>query len=541
MRRVVEATEPRREENKKLFYFDWKEALRRVEFIETYCRYPEGPKAGKLMKLDPWQKEEIVYPTFGWKERGSDTGNGDLRRYRRVFVGIPRKNAKSTLIAAMSLSIMLQDGEIRAQLYALASNKDQANCVYRPFKSMVEMEPRLQKLVDVTKNGANYERNGSFMEVLSSTDGKHGLNTHAVLIDELHEFLQPRQVNALEALTSSMLSRSQPLEFVMTTAGYNTGSVCYSEWQYCLKVKRGEVIDDLLLPVIYAADEGDDWHDPKVWAKANPGLGSILTLKNFKIEYMKAVNDPRKLNTFLRLHLNIWTHAEERWMTDAQWMDAARDVDPEKMKGLPCWVGFDLAATRDLNAMAMLWWDEGADRLYLRVFCWVNREVAVNRDTGGGVDYLDFEREGVLSVTPGNVADHERITMDAMSMMEGHVVSKVAYDRAHASYVVPRLVQEGYECEQFNQRMLDVSLPIKEFDRAVARGKIVHDGSRMMRWQMGCVELARDNSDNVKIIKGNKNRGRVDGVMAAVMAFGQWYHDTLKEDEPDIEVFGLDF
>lgn len=541
---VVRKTMPKTKEVRDAVYFDWKEADRRVKFIQEYCRYPEGSKSGEKIHLDEWQKNDIVRPVFGWKRKDSAVNEyGDLRRYRKVFVGIPRKNAKSTLIAAMALSIMLQDGEGGAEIYALASNKEQAGRVYQPIRRFIEMDARLSEMLKVRKDSMTYGKFRSEIKVLATTDGKHGLNTHAVLIDELHEFLQPKQLNALEALTSSMLARAQPLEFVMTTAGSDVTSRCCADWEEAVQIQNGSMVSeyaDLYLPVIYGASADDDWHDPKVWRKANPGLGTILQEENFRVEYLKAKNDPRKLNTFLRLHLNIWTHADDRWIPDDVWMKRAAQWPDEAVAALPCYIGMDLASTRDTCAVSFLWVDEKKWRFYLRTKFFVNEKQVKNRQQNHGVDYLDYIREGSMVMTEGDVIDHMEIKHFVHIALSKFNIRTIAYDRYGAMTLIPQLVEMGLDCQPFSQGILNMNYPVKQFDMEVAKGNLTHDGSRCMRWQMGCVQLKTDNAGNVKIEK-DRDRLKVDGPVSAVMAFGQFLHEHARAEQPIVTtVIGLD-
>lgn len=541
---VVRATAPKTKEISDTVYFDWREAERRVGFIEQYCRYPEGSKSGEKMELDEWQKNDIVRPVFGWKRKDSAINKyGDLRRYRKVFIGIPRKNAKSTLIAAMALSIMMQDGEGGAEIYALASNKEQAGRVYQPIRRFIEMDDGLREMLKVRKDSMTYGKFRSEIKVLAATDGRHGLNTHAVLIDELHEFLQRQQLSALEALTSSMLSRAQPLEFVMTTAGSDVTSHCYAEWEKAVQIQNGSLVSeyaDLYLPVIYAADQNDDWHDREVWRKANPGLGTILEETNFKIEYLKAKSDPRNLNTFLRLHLNIWTHADDRWIPDDVWMKRSAKWPDEAVAHLPCYVGMDLASTRDTCAVSFLWVDEKKWRFYLRVKFFVNENQVRDRKINHGVDYLSYVREGSMVVTPGDVTDHLAIKEFISVAASKFRIKTLAYDKYGATTLIPQLVDMGIDCQPFSQGILNMNYPVKQFDVEVAKDNLTHDGSACMRWQMGGVQLKTDNAGNVKIEK-NGDRFKVDGPVSAVMAFGQFLHEHARaEQEVVTVVIGLD-
>jgi len=531
---VVERTRPRGEHSDR-YDFDWREAERRVQFIEKYCRYPEGPKTGEQIQLDEWQKNDVVRPVFGWKVKGTD-----IRRYRRLFLAIPRKNAKSTLTAAMALSIMLQDGEASAEIYCLASNKKQAERVYQPIRKFIEKDEKLRELVGLRAKEMRYK--DSYVEVLPAAGGNHGKNTHAVLIDELHEFLKPVQLDALEALTSSMLSRTQPLQITMTTAGSDTSSVCFHEWEYAEKVQRGQLIDDTLLAVIYSASKEDDWHSPEVWRKANPGLGTILPMDGFIEEYNKAKNDPKKVNTFLRLHLNIWTLSDDGWIDDHDWMKCAAQWPDEAVRDLPMYLGIDLASSDDLCSVAQLWIDEKRGKQYLRVHSFCNEEKARNRERSHGIDYLNFEREGSLTITPGNVTDHDAIFRYIERVVMNNRLVSIAYDRAMGLTLIPRLVDAGFRCEPFSQSIFAISEPTKQFEKSVLTRKLVHDGSQCMRWQMACVGLQTNDTEQIKVKKDrNRPHRKVDGVVASIMAFGQWMHESSKPQAGDMTVIGLDF
>ena len=531
--RVRKATKP---SESGTYWFDWLEAERRVEFIERFCRYPEGPKAGQLMKLDQWQKEQIIYPAFGWKEKGTN-----LRRFRTVFLAIPRKNAKTTLTAAIALSILFQDGEEAAQIYAAAGETFQASIIYKALSYMAENSPKMADRVEVYRNELRYPSKRSFIKVLSAdARSKHGFNAHAVLFDELHT--QPNR-ELWDVLTSSMLSRAQPITFVMTTAGTDTNSLCYEYWEYARQIRDGAKIDDRFLPVLYEADPNDDWHDPKTWAKANPGLGSILPDKNFRIEYDKANQMPSYINTFLNLHLNIWTQAAERWITDDAWMDCAMDFEPDDVAGLPCWAGLDLASVRDLNAFAVLWVDEPNDRKYLKVMHFVNREMATNKKLTAGVDYIAFQNEGSVTITEGNSTDHRYIFQYIEQFARDYDLRELAFDRHLSGYIAAELHECGVTVVPFGQGYTSMSFPSKQFEVEVLRGRLHHNGSRCMRWQMGNVVIERSPADDIKVTKKkSKPHQKVDGVVASIMALGQYLDYRSRQGDSIVpDVFGLDF
>lgn len=530
--RVVSQTIP----DSDLYYFDWQEAVFRVKFIEEHCRYPEGAKAGQLMELDDWQKERIIYPAFGWKEKSSN-----LRRFRLVFLGIPRKNAKTTLTAAIALSVLFQDGEEAAQIYTAAGEKGQAAIIYRAMKYMSVADPLMESRVKVYRDKMDYPDKRSFVQVLSAdAKTKHGFNAHAVLFDELHT--QPNR-DLWDVLDSSSVLREQPITFVMTTAGTNTSSICYEYWEYARSVRDGLVKDDRFLSVLFEASDSDDWHDPEVWKKANPALGSFLTEKNFRIEYDKAVKMPSRINTFKNLHLNVWTQSTESWISDDVFMSCERDFSLEDVKHLPCWTGLDLASVRDLCAFAALWVDEENSRFYLKVHHFVNSEQASNKKLSAGVDYLMFQREGSLTVTNGNATDQDKILDYIRDFASKNKVEKMAFDRHLSGYIAPKLLESGVEVVPFGQGYVSMSYPTKEFEKMILEQQIFHDGNSCLRWQMSCVKIDRTPADDIKVTK-NKNRKdqKVDGVVAAIMALGQYLDDRIEPNSDfSSSVVGLDF
>ena len=533
VQRVVEQTAPHSDG----FYFDWREALFRVEFIENHCRYPEGSKAGELMVLDDWQKERIIYPAFGWKER--ETG---LRRYRMVFEVIPRKNAKTTLTAAIALSILFQDGEEAAQIYTAAGEKGQARLIYKAMSYMVGASELMSKRSKIYRNELRYPEKRSYVEVLSAdARTKHGFNAHAILFDELHT--QPNR-ELWDVLTSSQLSREQPITFVMTTAGTDTESLCYEMLEYARSVDSGLVVDDRFLAVLFEASSEDDWHDPEVWKKANPALGSFLTEKNFRIEYEKAVNMPSYINTFKNLHLNIWTQSLDSWIDNDTWMKCAGTFDESKLKKLPCWTGLDLASVRDLCAFAALWVDEPNGKYYLKVHHFVNSEMARNKKLSAGVDYIQFRDEGSVSITPGNATDHKYILDYIREFSKNYDMRQLAFDRHLSGYIASELHESKIEVVEFGQGFVSMSHPTKEFERKILNGEIIHDGNACLRWQMQCVIITQTPAGDIKIIKNkNKQHQKVDGIVAAVMALGQYldYRGSQPKGGKSFTVLGLDF
>lgn len=504
-------------------------AARVIDFIERYCTHVKGELGGKPFILEDWQKREIIEPLYG-------TLNAEgLRQYRTAYVELPRKNGKSNLAACLALYHLLKDGEYGAEVISAAADRNQARIVFEVAAAMVRQSPELSRVVKIKVNSLEYKNNW-YRAISAEANTKHGFSASAVIFDELHA---QSSRDLYEVLTTSTGARAQPLVFAITTAGHDVNSICYEVHQYAKQVQSGEVVDPTFLPIIYAADREDDWRKEETWKKANPGFGSICRREYFEQEVRKCETNPRQLNTFLRLHLNIWTASETRWLTDEEFMRGAEAIPQERLKELPLYVGLDLASVKDLTAVAMLWRDDEADRFYLRVHHFVNEVKAQSKERSGGVDYYAFQTLGLLTITEGNVTDMAQVRDFIFSVHERYEINALAFDRYYAEMVVPELITAGIECQKFGQGYASMSYPTKELERLLCQGKVLHEGNPALRWQIGCVQLQRDDADNVKVSKKkNSESQKVDGVVASIMALGCYYNNA-DEEEISLEIISL--
>ncbi len=507
--------------------YDEEKAERAVRWIETYCTHVKGAKGGEPFLLEDWQKDDIIRPLFG-------TVRADgLRQYRTCYIEVPRKNGKSTLCAALALYMLCADGEPGAEIVSAASDRQQARLVFEVAQGMIRQNRELLNRLNLQQHAIRYGSNW-YKAISAEANTKHGFNCHAVIYDEIHS--APDR-SLWDVLATSTGARTQPLIMAITTAGHDTASICWELHEYARKVKQGEIDDPTFLPVLYAADRSDDWTKPETWAKANPGYGSICHREYFEQEVNRCRANPSQVNTFLRLHLNIWTAGATRWITDEQFMNGAHPIPDERLKGLPLYCGLDLSSTKDLTAVAMLWRDDERDLFYLKCHHFVNEEKAQSKALSGGVDYLTFQRAGLVTITPGNVTDMEAVRDWIMQLAQQYEISALAFDRWMSHMVVPYL--DGIECEPFGQGYASQSYPTKELERLMCQGKIIHDGHAVLRWQLGCVNLARDEADNVKVTKKkNSESQKVDGIVSSIMALGI-YLQNAQNDSPLLEIVTL--
>lgn len=329
------------------FYFDEAEADRVCEFFPLYLRHVKGTNwAGKPFALAPWQRE-LVREAFGWK-RADGT-----RRYRMVYLEVPRKNGKSTLAAGVGLYLLFSDFELGAEVYSAAADRGQASIVFQLAAAMRSLSPRLSAKSKAVRHTIYTPDTFSSYRVLSSdVPTKHGLNAHGILFDEVHA--QPdRQL--WDVLTSSTGSRQQPMVFAITTAGVGHETLCWSLHEQALRAldPKSDYKDDRLLARIYAAPEDMDWRDPRAWRIANPNLGISVSEEFLRGECNRAQEDPSFENTFRRLYLNQWTTQEVRWIPMQRWDACGEAFDWRQLRGRVCYGGLDLSSTTDLTAFAL--------------------------------------------------------------------------------------------------------------------------------------------------------------------------------------------
>lgn len=477
-------------------------------FVERYLRHTKGRWAGDSFLLQDWQRDEIIRPLFGWKR------SDGTRRYRTAYIEIPRKNGKSTLSSALALYLLFADGEPGAEVYSAAADRDQARIVFDQAKAMVEESPSLAKRATLYKNSIVIPKTRSTYRVLSADAfTKHGLNASGVIFDELHA--QPNR-ELYDVLTTSTGARAQPLMVMITTAGYDRESICWEQHEYARQLLEGVLTDPSYFAYIAAADFEDDWTDPAIWAKANPGLDVTVSSEYLEEQCTRARQTPAYQNTFRRLHLNQWTSQESRWL-DMQAWDKCADPLPD-LAGRACYAGLDLASTTDIAALVLCFPPvEEKEPFWLIPFFWIPSDNMIERARRDRVPYDAWARDGLISATPGNVIDYTYIRQQINELGEAYQIKQIAFDRWGAELLRQQLEEDGFEMVQMGQGFASMSAPSKELLRLVLSRGLMHGGNPVLRWMADNVTVKQDAAGNLKPDKG-KSREKIDGIVAAIMA-----------------------
>ncbi len=482
-----------------------------VAFIQA-LKHTKGTWSGQPFDLIDWQ-ERIIRDVFGILKP-----NG-YRQFNTTYIEIPKKNGKSELAAAVALLLTCGDGEERAEVYGCAADRQQATIVFDVAKDMVTMCPALAKRVKImtTQKRLIYVPTSSYYQVLSAdVANKHGFNTHGVIFDELHT--QPNR-KLFDVMTKgSGDARMQPLYFLITTAGDNTNSICYEVHQKAKDILEGRKHDSSFYPVIYGAEQEDNWTDTKVWKRVNPSLGITVGMDKVKAACESAKQNPAEENSFRQLRLNQWVKQAVRWMPMAKWDKCAFPVDPKVLEGRICYGGLDLSSSTDITAFVLVFppLDE-SDKYQILPFFWIpedNIDLRVRRDH---VQYDLWEKQKHLLTTEGNVVHYGYIERFIEELGEKYNIREIAFDRWGAIQMVQNLEGLGFTVVPFGQGFKDMSPPTKELMKLTLEQKIAHNGHPVLRWMMDNIYIKTDPAGNIKPDK-EKSTEKIDGAVATIMA-----------------------
>lgn len=510
------------------YYFD-AAAGAKVCYVAEQFPHIKGPKAKVIgqdedgrsiwakIQLEPWQVW-LFMVVFGWK-RLSD----GLRRFRVALIMVPRKNTKSTLGAIVVLYMLTADGEGGPNCYSAATTRDQAKVVAEIAWEMAKRSPEFRDYYGVrmgAKTNLTIEvpaTAGKFGPLSADAHSLDGLNVSLAVVDELHAHKTRQVWDVLETATGA---RSQPFIFTISTAGSDQAGICYEQLSYVQKVLEGALVDESYFGINYTIDEGDDWRDPAVHRKANPNFGVSVQPDDLVRKVTKALHSPAAVNNFLTKHLNVWVNAESSWMP----MDAWRACgDPTLTRAAfletPCWIGVDLAETRDVAAVVQLF-KTGPDAYTVFGRYYLPRE-AVERSPVA--QYSGWEREGWLTVTEGAVADYQRIQDDIVQLCHDYNVQEVDFDRALAQQMTQQLqakLEGRPEVVVVPQGVIAFNPMMQLVERLVLSKTLRHNGDPVLTWMASNVVVQRNYKDEIYPRKagGKDSHHKIDGMVAMLTA-----------------------
>lgn len=523
------------------YHFDDVAADRACDFFSTFLTHAKGEFAGQPFILADWQRELVIRPLFGWQHPDG------RRRYRKLYLEVPKKAGKSQVCAGLGLYLLFCDSEPSADIVVAAADVEQAGIVFNAARAMVEDSAELRGRCEIYRRSIVVEATRSSFKVISSdVAGSHGGNLHGLIIDELHA--QPDR-NLYDSLTKGVAARRQPLIALITTAGESLESICGEEHEYAVNLIKGTIVDETELPVIFAASPEDDWTSPDVWRRVNPNLGTTVKIDYLEAACLQAQHEPRRQNSFKRLHLNIWTQQHEVWIPLHEWDACTRAVSASAAPGAVVAAGLDLSSKLDLTALvvAVRFPDtsrpaevlplsgEPEDaavpqrtlnvdfRVELHVYFWLPEEGLHERVKADRVPYDLWARQGFLRLTAGNVVDYNRIFDDIVREIGPQFrlqTGRIGYDPYNGGMLAGQLQARGFPVVEVPQTVRHLSEPAKLLEALVRSGRCAHAAHPVMRWNVGNVGVREDKNGNIFPFKPSKSK-RIDGVAAAIIALNQ--------------------
>ena len=498
--------------------FSRQHAERAINFIER-LRHVKGKWAGEYLKLEPWQCF-IVWNVFGWLMAGTMT-----RRYTEAYVELARKNGKSTLAAGIALYLEFADKEMGAEVYSVATTRDQARICFRYAQDMVRFSD-LKSYAVVTRDAIAYEPLGCTYKPLSS-DARNldGCHSHGVIVDEYHAH---RTDEVYDVMQTSMGARQQPLMLIITTAGLDTSVPCFAYRKTMTQVLDGALEADRNFAIIYTLDDIEEVDDPTMWIKANPCYGISLSEEWLVDQYEKMKREPSKIANIMTKSFNVWMDAPTVWIPDAAWSGIESVVPIEGLVGQKCVGALDLASVNDYSALCLMFHINGRYQFLFRFYIPEDKYRNRAEMQRENANIEEWVRKGYITVTPGNVTDYDYIIRDIAELGEQYDITAMAYDPWNSSSIVPKLVEQGVNMQPFTQTISNYAMPTKEFERIVGLGIVDHYDNPVARWMLSNVVIREDVNGNRRPDK-KKSSEKIDGIVAAIMALGQSMSDKVTE------------
>ena len=500
------------------YHFSQEHAERVCRFVEL-CPHIKGVKAsrGDMMRLEPWQVF-ILSTAFGWVDQD---GN---RRFRRVYVEVPRGNGKSSLSSPIGLYMLVLDGEAGAEVYSAATTRDQARIVFRDAQAMArKMEPFRKRFgVDVTAQAIVQMKSSSSFKALSA-DGHtlDGLNIHCAVVDELHAH---KSRDVYDVLETGLGKRPQSLLWMITTAGSNKHGICYEVRDYAIKVLSGDMTGeaaDAMFAIVYSVDEGDDPYAEETLKKANPNWAVSVDPRIVLQTAAKARQVATARANYLTKHLNIWVDANSA-LYDTEWWRKCEDhsLDEADFAGDECVMGLDLASKIDIAARVNLYrrMIDGKAHYYVFPRFYLPR-AAIEEDRHPM--YRGWEMQGDIYATPGETTDFGIIEDEIKADGPGLNLQAVATDPWQAQHMIQSLKKDGMPAEEYRQTVANMSEATKTLDALMREGRIHHPGNAVMNWMIGNVVGHYDAKENVYPRK-EMPQNKIDGAIALIVALG-WF------------------
>jgi phage terminase large subunit-like protein len=498
-----------------------------IEFGENFCRPSKSGSGEGPITLELWQKA-LLAAAFGFVHKISG-----LRKYTEVLLAVGRKNGKSTLSSIVGLYLMICDGEPGAEVYSVATKYDQAKIIWGESKKMVLKSPALLKsrkkpdgLIKPLVNEMVCEYNDStFRPLASDSHTLDGLNVHGALFDELHEW---KDKNLYDVVVDGCAAREQPMIFETTTMGTVREGVMDQLYDEAVRTVNGcfdgsaTYKNERFLPFIYELDKRNEWTDPKCWAKANPGLGTIKKLDQLAAKVKKAQANPDHVKNLLCKDFNVPETSSEAWLAFEQINNTAC-FDLSNLKPRYGIGGADLSSTTDLTAAKVIFMVQNDQNIYVLSMYWIPEDLVEKRIAEDKIPYDKWIERGYVRTCPGNKMSYAEVTkwfLEVQNELDIYI-PWVGYDEWSANYWAEEMSREfGKNVMQVvRQGAKTFSGPMKQLGADLSAKRVVYNNSPVDKWCLANTSVKVDTNGNITPVKSSSPRKRIDGTAALLDAY----------------------
>lgn len=497
--------------------YDEKRAKHAINFIERFCKHSKGKMGGKPFILELWQKAKVA-ATFGIVHK--ITGE---RKYQRVVLIVARKNGKSTLSAAEGLYLFIADGEPGAEIYSVATKKDQAKIIWLEAKRMVKKSPALSKRIKPLVAELTCEINdGIYKPVGRDSDTLDGLNVHGATMDEIHAWTDK---NLYDVIVDGTSARDEPLILITTTAGTVRENVYDDIYDEAERTINGYFDpdgykDERSLFLVYELDDRKTWKDEETWMQANPGLGTIKKTDALRDKVNKAKANSKLVKNLLTKDFDIPETTSEAWLT-FETIDNRDTFDIKELKPRYCIGGIDLSATTDLTCATIVFRIPDDDNIYIKQMYWLPSDLIELRSQEDKIPYNVWEERGLLRRSGTNKVDYKDVTkwfLEVQNEMDCYIF-RIGYDRWSAGYLIDELEQTfGKITVPVAQGAKTFSNPMKRLESDLKAKKVNYENNPITKWNLSNAAIKTDSNDNIALVKTSNPRRRIDGVASLMDA-----------------------
>lgn len=506
-------------DNEGEYYYSPRRANHILEFIENYCKHSKGKMGGKSIELELWE-QAMLATIFGFVDID---GN---RKYQRAVLIIGKKNGKSLIASAVALYLQIADGEPGAEIYAVATKKDQAKIIWNESKSMVKKSPALRKRMRPKVNEISSEEfnDGIYKPLSSDSDTLDGLNVHGALMDEFHQWKNGRPL--YDIIADGITAREQPLIFMTSTAGVIREDIydeIYEESEMTINGYEDQTYtDDRSIFFVYELDKREEWTDEACWIKANPGLGTIKNLRTLREKVEKAKQNFRLVKNLVCKEFNIRETATESWLTFTELNNTAT-YDLTKLNARYGIGGVDLSRTTDLTCATVLFKVRGDKIIYVKQMYWLPEDIFEERIKDDRIPYDKWKEQGLLRLSQGNKVHHGDVTDWFLEVQNDHDIYlfKVGYDDWSSTYFVKDMAANfgADTMDRVIQGKKTLSTPMHSLGADLASKQINYDNNPILKWCMSNTTIEVDKNGNIQPDKGKNKKKRIDGLASLLDAY----------------------